>query len=207
MIRSSSMRQKMSLATTVMILTVVVSMIIPTTMLLSTALPEAFGERMVLDSRQSVSNTVTTNDDIVKDNNAADQHISSLRITQTPQNGLDVECGGDLNCEILDNNTVVATTNTTTPGQNTTSSTTAMITSNLNALNQSLTQSLNQSNIPPSLLPFSNNNNDDDDFDMLLDDQDLDSSIDRFIDRILNETLGNMQTPLQTPPDLRSASV
>ncbi|MFL6484728.1 MAG: hypothetical protein ACJ70Z_08465, partial [Nitrososphaera sp.] len=84
------------------------------------------------------------------------------------------------------------------------SSTTAMITSNLNALNQSLTQSLNQSNIPPSLLPFGNNNND---FDMLLDDQDLDSSIDRFIDRILNETLGNMQTPLQTPPDLRSASV
>jgi hypothetical protein len=200
----------MSLATIVMVLTVVVSMIIPTTMLFSTAKPEAFGERMVLDSRQSVSNTVTTNDDIVKDNNAADQHISSLRITQSPQNGLDVECGGDLNCEILDNNTVVATTNTTTPGQNSSSSsTTAMITSNLNAINQSLTQSLNQSNIPPSLLPFSNNNNDDDDddFDMLLDDQDLDSSIDGFIDRILNETLGNMQTPLQTPPDLRSVSV
>ena len=196
----------MSLATIVMVLTVVVSMIIPTMMLFSTAVPEAFGERIVLDSRQSVSTTVTTNDDIVKDNNAADQHISSLRITQSPQNGLDVECGGDLNCEILDNNTVVATTTTATPGQNTTtSSSTAMITSNLNALNQSLTQSLNQSNIPPPLLlPFGNNTND---FDMLLDDQDLDSSIDRFIDRILNETLGNMQTPLQTPPDLRSASV
>ncbi|MFL6489281.1 MAG: hypothetical protein ACJ70V_06635 [Nitrososphaera sp.] len=197
----------MSLATIVMVLTMVVSMIIPTTMLFSTVGPKAFGERIVLDSRQSVRTNVTTNDDIVKDNNAADQHISSLRITQTPQNGLDVECGGDLNCEILDNTTVVATT-TTTPGQNTTSSsTTAMITSNLNALNQSLTQSLNQSNIPPSLLPFGNNNNNNNDFDMLLDDQDLDSSIDGFIDRILNETLGNMQTPLQTPPDLRSGSV
>ncbi|MFL6408446.1 MAG: hypothetical protein ACJ71F_15460, partial [Nitrososphaeraceae archaeon] len=167
MIRSSSMRQKMSLATTVMILTVMALMIIPATMLFSTAVPEAFGERIVLDSRQSVRTNVTTNDDIVKDNNAADQHISSLRITQSPQNGLDVECEGGLNCEILDNNTVVATTTTATPGQNTTSSTTAMITSNLNALNQSLTQSLNQSNIPPSLLPFGNNNNND--FDMLLD--------------------------------------
>ncbi|MFL6495766.1 MAG: hypothetical protein ACJ703_04985 [Nitrososphaera sp.] len=196
----------MSLATTVMILTVMALMIIPATMLFSTAVPEAFGERIVLDSRQSVRTNVTTNEDIVKDNNAADRNISSLRITQSPQNGLDVECEGGLNCEILDNNTVVATTTTATPGQNTSSSsTTAMITSNLNALNQSLTQSLNQSNIPPSLLPFSNNNNND--FDMLLDDQDLDSSIDGFIDRILNETLGNMQTPLQTPPDLRSASV
>ncbi|MFL6460544.1 MAG: hypothetical protein ACJ71J_06300, partial [Nitrososphaeraceae archaeon] len=88
MIRSSSLRQKMSLATIVMVLTMVVSMIIPTTMLFSTVVPKAFGERIVLDSRQSVSTTVTTNNDIVKDNNAADQHISSLRITQTPQNGL-----------------------------------------------------------------------------------------------------------------------
>ncbi|MFL6486670.1 MAG: hypothetical protein ACJ71D_08200 [Nitrososphaera sp.] len=198
----------MSLATTVMILTVMALMIIPATMLFSTAVPEAFGERIVLDSRQSVRTNVTTNDDIVKDNNAADRNISSLMITQSPQNGLDVECEGGLNCEILDNNTVVATTTTATPGQNTSSSsTTAMITSNLNALNQSLTQSLNQSNIPPSLLPFGNNNNNNNDFDMLLDDQDLDSSIDGFIDRILNETLGNMQTPLQTPPDLRSVSV
>ncbi|MFL6318348.1 MAG: hypothetical protein ACJ73C_16645, partial [Nitrososphaeraceae archaeon] len=119
MIRSSSMRQKMSLATTVMILTVMALMIIQTTMLFSTAVPEAFGERIVLDSRQSVRTNVTTNDDIVKDNNAADQHISSLMITQSPQNGLDVECEGGLNCEILDNNTVVATTTTATPGQNT----------------------------------------------------------------------------------------
>src|SRR3954452_20442289 len=110
MIRSSSMRQKMSLATTVMILTVMALMIMPATMLFSTAVPEAFGERIVLDSRQSVRTNVTTNDDIVKDNNAADQHISSLMITQSPQNGLDVECEGGLNCEILDNNTVVATT-------------------------------------------------------------------------------------------------
>ena len=97
-----------------------------------------------------------------------------------------------MKCEILDNNTVVATT-----GQNTT--TTTMITDALNALNQSLTQSFNQSNI---LLPFGDN-----DFDRL-DDQDFDSSIDQLIDRILNGTLGDMQPPpLQTLPDLRSASV
>ncbi len=189
----------MSLATVLMVLTVmvVVAMIMPTTMLFfSTAVPVAFGERIVLDSRQ-LTTTVKTNN--IVENNATDQHMSSLRITQSPHNGLDVECGGDLNCEILDNNTVVATT---TPWQNTTTNT--MITSTLNALNQSLSQSLiqslNQSNILP--LPFGNN-----DFDMLLDDQDLDSNIDKLIDRILNETLGDMQAPLQTPPDIRSASV
>jgi hypothetical protein len=203
MIGSSSLRQKMSLATILtilMVMIVVVARIMPTTTMLffSAAVPVAFGERLVLDSGQSIT-TVTTNN--IVENNATDQHISSLRITQSPQNGLDVECGGDLNCEILDNNTVVATT-AATPGQNTT--TNAMITSTLNALNQSLSQSLiqslNQSNILP--LPFGDN-----DFDMLLDDQDLDSNIDKLIDRILNETLGDMQAPLQTPVDLRSASV
>jgi hypothetical protein len=88
----------------------------------------------------------------------------------------------------LDNNTVIAT------GQNTTT----MITSALNALNQTLTQSLNQSSI---LLPFGNN-----EFDML-DEQDLDSRIDELIDRILNETLGDLRTPLQTPPGLLSVSI
>jgi hypothetical protein len=70
----------------------------------------------------------------------------------------------------LDNNTVVATT-----GQNTTT----MITNTLNAFNQSLIQSLNQSNL---LLPF-----DDNDFG-ILNEQDLDSEIDKWIDRMLNET-------------------
>ena len=164
----------------------VVALTMPTTTLFSTTVPVAFGERIALDSEQTV--TVTTND--IDQNNSTDREISSLRITQSPENGLEVECGGDLKCEILDNNTIVATTS----GQNTTT----MITSALNALNQTLTQSLNQSSI---LLPFGNN-----EFDML-DEQDLDSSIDELIDRILNETLGDLRTPLQTPPGLLSVSI
>ena len=163
----------------------VAAMTMPTTTLFSTAVPVAFGERIALDSEQIV--TVITND--IDQNNTTDRQVSSLRITQSPEKGLDVECGGDLKCEILDNNTVVATS-----GQNTTT----MITSALNALNQTLTQSLNQSSI---LLPFGNN-----EFDML-DEQDLDSSIDELIDRILNETLGDLRTPLQTPPGLLSVSI
>ena len=178
--------RKMILTTIVTALMVGVVAMAMSSTVFSIAAPMASEERIVLDPEQSV--TVTTNG--IDQNNATGRYTSSLSVTQSPENGLDVECGGDLKCEILDNNTVVATT-----GQNTT---TTMITDALNALNQSLTQSFNQSNI---LLPFGDN-----DFDML-DDQDLDSSIDQLIDRILNGTLDDMQPPLQTLPDLRSASV
>ena len=178
--------RKMLLTAIVTVLMVVVTMTMSSTVFSTAAAPVAFGERIVLDSEQSV--TVTTNG--IDQNNDTDRHTSSLSITQSPENGLDVECGGDLKCEILDNNTVVATT-----GQNTT---TTMITSALNALNQSLTQTLNQSSIQ---LPF-----DDNDFD-ILNEQDLDSEIDEWIDRMLNETLGDLRAPLQTSPDLLSVSV
>jgi hypothetical protein len=145
--------------------------------------PAGFGELTALDSQQTVT---VTND--IDQNNSTDRHVSSLKVTQSPENGLDVECGGDLKCEILDNSTVVATS-----GQNTTT----RITSALNALNQSLIQSLNQS----SIIPFGNN-----DFG-ILNERDLDSKIDGLIDRILNETLGDLQAPLQTPLDLLSVSV
>src|SRR5215211_2400120 len=108
--RTLSLR-KMSLTTIVIMVLMVVAMTMPTTTLFSTAVPVAFGERIALDSEQTF--TVTTND--IDQNNSTDRQVSSLRITQSPENGLDVECGGDLKCEILDNNTVVATT-----GQNTT---------------------------------------------------------------------------------------
>jgi hypothetical protein len=95
----------------------------------------------------------------------------------------------------LDNNTVVATT-----GENTS---TTMISGALNALNQSL----NQSSI--ILPPFGDNDFDDmlnNDFGIFSEQEDLDSKIDEWIDRMLNDTLGDLQAPLQTPPDLRSAS-
>jgi hypothetical protein len=176
---------RIMLLTTIVTVLMVVTMTISSTVFSATATPVAFGERIVLDSEQSV--TATTNG--IDQNNDTDRHTSSLRITQSPENGLDVECGGDLKCEILDNNTVVATT-----GENNTT----MITNTLNAFNQSLIQSLNQSNI---LLPF-----DDNDFG-ILNEQELDSEIDKWIDRMLNETLGDLRTPLQTPPDWVSVSV
>jgi hypothetical protein len=179
---------RIMLLTTIVTVLMVVTMTISSTVFSATATPVAFGERIVLDSEQSV--TATTNGIGIDQNNDTNRHTSSLRITQSPENGLDVECGGDLKCEILDNNTVVATT-----GQNTT---TTMITNTPNAFNQSLIQSLNQSNM---LLPF-----DDNDFD-ILNEQDLDSEIDKWIDRMLNETLGDLRAPLQTPPDWVSVSV
>jgi hypothetical protein len=176
-----------------MLLPLIVTVLIGMTMTMSSTVlstataPVAFGESIVLDSEQSV--TVTTNG--IDQNNATDRHTSSLRITQSPENELDVECGGDLKCEILDNNTVVATT-----GENTTN----MISGALNALNQSLTQSLNQSSI--ILPPFGEN-----DFSILNEQEDLGSEIDEWIDRMLNGTLCDLQAPLQTSPDLLSVSV
>jgi len=179
------------------LLPLIVTVLIGVTMtmsstVLSATTPVAFGEPIVLDSEQSV--TVTTNG--IDQDNATDRHTSSLGITQSPENGLDVECEGDLICEIFANNTLV---DTNTVGNTTT---TTVITSALDALNQtlnqSLTQTLNQSSI---LLPF-----DDNDFD-ILNEQDLDSEIDEWIDRMLNETLGDLRAPLQTSPDLLSISV
>lgn len=160
----------------------------------------AFGQRIVNDSEQAA--TVTTNG-IDQNDTTTDRHTSSLRTTQSPENGLDAECEGDLKCGIFDNNTLVATTNT---GQNTTNN--MMITGALDALNQSLTQSVNQSSLPP--LPFGDNDFDDmlnNDFDIFNEQEDLDSEIDEWIDRMLNGTLGDMRAPLQTSPDLRSVSV
>lgn len=193
------LRKKISLTTIVMVLTVV-AMFSTVFSTVATA-PVAFGQRIVNDSEQAA--TVTTNG-IDQNDTTTDRHTSSLRITQSPENGLDAECEGDLKCRIFDNNTLVATTNT---GQNTTNNN-MMITGALDALNQSLTQSVNQSSLP---LPFGDNDFDDmlnNDFDDIFNEQeDLDSEIDEWIDRMLNGTLSDMRAPLQTSPDLRSVSV
>ena len=193
------LRKKISLTTIVMVLTVV-AMFSTVFSTVATA-HVAFGQRIVNDSEQAA--TVTTNG-IDQNDTTTDRHTSSLRITQSPENGLDAECEGDLKCRIFDNNTLVATTNT---GQNTTNNN-MMITGALDALNQSLTQSVNQSSLP---LPFGDNDFDDmlnNDFDDIFNEQeDLDSEIDEWIDRMLNGTLGDMRAPLQTSPDLPSLSV
>jgi hypothetical protein len=198
MVKTLPLRKKISLTTIVMVLTVVAM----SSTVFSTAAtaPVAFGQRIVNDSEQAAA--VTTNG-IDQNDTTTDRHTSSLRTTQSPENGLDAECEGDLICGIFDNNTLVATTNT---GQNTTNNN-MMITGALDALNQSLTQSFNQSSLP---LPFGDNGLDDmlnNDFDIFNEQEDLDSEIDEWIDRMLNGTLGDMRAPLQTSPDLRSGSV
>jgi len=192
--------RKVSLTTIVTVLTVVAmsSTIFST----ATAAPVAFGQGIVNNSEQAV--IAATTNGIDQNDTTTDRHTSSLRITQSPENGLDAECEGDLKCGIFDNNTLAAT-NT---GQNTINNN-MMITGALDALNQSLTQSVNQSSLP--LLPFGDNGFDDmlnNDFDIFNEqEEDLDSEIDEWIDRMLNGTLSDMRAPLQTSPDLRSVSV
>ena len=192
--------RKVSLTTILTVLTVVAMS--STVFSTATTAPVAFGQRIVNYSEQAVIAAATING-IDQNDTITDRHTSSLRITQSPENGLDAECEGDLICGIFDNNTLVATTNT---GQNTTNNN-MMITGTLDALNQSLTQSFNQSSLP---LPFGDNGLDDmlnNDFDIFNEQEDLDSEIDEWIDRMLNGTLSDMRAPLQTSPDLRSVSV
>ncbi len=161
----------------------------------------ALGERIVINSEQVV--TVSTTNGIDQNNNTLDRNTSSLKITQSPEDGIGVlECEGDLMCDIWGNNTLV-TTNTVGNTTNTT-----VITSALDTHNQSFTQSLNQSSIP--LLPFGSNGIDDmlnNDSSIFNEREALDSKMDEWIDQMLNGTLGDLQGPLQTSPDLLPLSV
>lgn len=158
----------------------------------------ALGESIVINSEQVVTVSTTNGIDQNNNNNTLDRNTSSLKITQSPEDGLGVlECEGDLMCDIWGNNTFV-TTNTVGNTTNTTG-----ITSALDTYNQSFTQSLNQSSIP--LLPFDSYGIDDmlnNDSSTLNEREALDSKMDEWIDQMLNGTLGDLQGPLQTSPDL-----
>ncbi len=208
MVKTTLSLRKISLKTIVVVVFTVATMTMSSTVFSTSATaPMAFGERIMIDSKQLVTVSTTNGiDQNNNNNNTIDRNTSSLGITQSPENGLDVECEGDLICEIFGNNTLVDT-NTV---ENTT--TTTVITSALDALNQtlnqSLTQLLNQSSIP--LQPFGDNdfndmlNNDSGSFN---EQDDLDSEMDEWVDRMLNATLGDLQAPLQTSPDLLAVSV
>jgi hypothetical protein len=70
-----------------------------------------------------------------------DDGTSSVRVTQSTEDGLDVDCEGNLKCQIIGDDTVVATSedDTTTSSilTSTTSGTTATTTTTAPALNQS----------------------------------------------------------------------
>jgi hypothetical protein len=202
MVKTTLSLRKILLTAIVGVILTVVTMTMSSTAFSTAATAHvAFGERMVIDSEQLVT-VSTTNGIDQNNNNTIDRHISSLGITQSPENGLGTECEGDLICDIWGNNTLVVTK---TVG-NTTNTT--VITSALDTLNHSLNQSLNQSSIP--LLLFGENDFDDmlnNDSGIFNEREDLDSEMDEWIDRMVNETLGDLQAPLQTSPDLLPVSV
>jgi hypothetical protein len=118
----------------------------------------AFGEQLiVLDSEETL--TAIDEDD---GNHDIDTQVSSLRVTQSTEDGLEVQCEGNLKCEIIGDDTVVATSedNNSTTTVTTTASTTR----------------LNQSNI----IQFG------DDFDVI-NEQDLGTMIEGMVDRLLDE--------------------
>ena len=94
---------------------------------------------------------------------------SSVRVTQSTEDGLEVECEGNLKCEIIGDDTVVGTSgdNTTT----TTTTTTSAVTTNLN-----------QSNTIQS------NRN----FDAIDEQEDLGAMIEGMVDQLLDEISGKL---------------
>jgi hypothetical protein len=128
-----------------------VLMLAMTASMLATA-DAVFVKLIVLDSEERL----TAIDD---DDHDTDTQISSLRVTQSTEDGLDVECEGNLKCEILGDETVVASSDHDT-------TTTAA----------AVTKALNQSNV----IQFGN------DFDVI-DEQDLGATIDGMVDRLLDD--------------------
>ena len=94
--------------------------------------------------------------------------VSSLRITQGTEDGLEVECEGNLKCEIIDDDAVVITSNTTTT-----------ITNTITGFNQS------------NIIQFGNDFN-------VIEEQDLNTMIEGMVDRLLDEISGNLQTQLNS---------
>jgi hypothetical protein len=95
---------------------------------------------------------------------------SSVSVTQSTEDGLEVECEGNLKCEIIGDDTVVGTS-----GDNTTSTTTT-------TTNTAVTTNLNQSNTIQS------NSN----FDAIDEQEDLGAMIEGMVDRLLDEISGKL---------------
>ncbi|HJU34127.1 MAG TPA: hypothetical protein VJ695_03300 [Nitrososphaera sp.] len=115
-----------------------------------------FGEQTVLSSNQ-----VHTRID--GDEHNRDSQVSSLRVTQSTEDGLQVECEGDLKCKIVGDDTIVATSEDN-------DTTTVTTTSGTYLLNQS------------DIAGFASN------LDGL--DHDLDRMIEGMVDRLLDEIPG-----------------
>jgi hypothetical protein len=141
----------MRILTKITIITIATALMLAMTASMFATADAVFVKRIVLDSEERL----TAIDD---DNHDTDPQISSLRVTQSTEDGLDVECEGNLKCEILGDDTVIATSD-----HDTTTAT-------------AVTTALNQSNV----IRFGN------DFDVI-DEQDLGAMIDGMVDRLLDD--------------------
>jgi hypothetical protein len=133
------------------IITIAAVLMLATTASMFATADAVFVKLIVLDSEERL----TAIDD---DNHDTDTQISSLRVTQSTEDGLDVECEGNLKCEILGDDTVVGSSDHDT--------TTA----------SAVTNALNQSNV----IQFGN------DF-VVIDEQDIGAMIDGMVDRLLDD--------------------
>jgi hypothetical protein len=135
------------------IITIAAALMLAMTASMFATTDAVFGELIVLNSEQ----ILTAIDD---DNGGHDTgtQVSSLTVTQSTEDGLDVECEGNVKCKIIGDDTVLATS------EHSTNSVTAAITT------------LNQSNI----IQFG------DDYDVV-DEQHLGARIEGMVDRLLDD--------------------
>ena len=144
---------------------------IATTLLLAMIAPSVF---VRVDNAAAFSELISLNSIqrlTAMDGQNTDTQVSSLRVTQSTEDGLEVQCEGNLKCEVIDDDTVIATSeddSTTIVSTMTSSATTT-------ATNQS------------SIAQFSN------EFD-LIDKQDLDAAIEGMVDRLLDEISENLSS-------------
>jgi hypothetical protein len=121
---------------------------------------------------------------------------NSLRVTQSNEEGLEVKCEGNLNCEIIGDDTVVATSEGNT--NNTGAVTTSLTQSNTiqSGSDSSLTQSNTIQSGSDSSLTQSNTIQSGSDLDVIADEQDLDAMIEGMVNRLLDEISGKLTNSL-----------
>lgn len=144
---------------------------IATTLLLAMIAPSVF---VRVDNAAAFSELISLNSIqrlTTMDGQNTDTQVSSLRVTQSTEDGLEIQCEGNLKCEVIDDDTVIATSeddSTTIVSTMTSSATTT-------ATNQS------------SIAQFSK------EFDVI-DKQDLDAAIEGMVDRLLDEVSENLSS-------------
>ena len=166
--RSSSVTKKVATITAAaFILLALTTMAVMTTFVTA----DAGSSSSVTQSVTQSSNDGTSSSSVTQSSNDG---TSSVRVTQDNDEGLEVNCEGDVNCEIIGEDTVVATSE---DGDSTTALTTTTT--------DTTTATINQSDV---LNGLSN------DFDSAVDDEqdDLGDRIEGMVDRLLDDVSASL---------------